>query len=538
MNRGGGAAGAAAQGIMGYLKGMQMTKDMETADEDRKAREEDRAYVRQQRADQQDEQRQMKAAAAPVEVVQGANGMTKPETADNRDVGAVGDVGVAQGGLTPGVRVAGKAYTDPAAATQAVADANTPEAIAGRQVAALRGLGKATEAAQLEAATTQNKTAKFTLSREEQKFADEKFDKALSSVTDANHLAEILSQGGTKYDTVASADGKKVQLVTTGADGQQVKFGPEIDNTPKGLQAAIVAHSKSMTPAQKVTFMQAADQHAEQKRQFEVTKKQQDDHFKVTSGIQQQQVGISRDHLKLAQDEAGVKKQERESNIINKLPPVTKLRVEGLQRSIQGVEKALNDADARGDGDPKGISNLRVRLTQHQEELDKILSEHAGAKPGEKAPGPMPRNDYMGYRPGANAATVAGSAAPAPAGSVAPVAARGGSIVSAAQAAQPARAPVPTAANASVDPVLVALGGASGMPAVDASRQAQLAPLRAAAGEFQQAGAQLAAAANSGDQAAIAQYTQALEAQRAKLGALLEGMPQENRDRIMQALGV
>jgi hypothetical protein len=73
-------------------------------------------------------------------VVAGANGMTLPETMDNRDVGLPENDSQPNGGLVPGVRVGSQAFSDPSAATAAAAAANTPQAVRTRQVAALQGV--------------------------------------------------------------------------------------------------------------------------------------------------------------------------------------------------------------------------------------------------------------------------------------------------------------------------------------------------------------------------------------------------------------
>lgn len=67
-------------------------------------------------------------AARPATVNVGANGMTKPDYADNSDVGQPGNPGADNGGLIPGSTVNGVGYTDPNAATQAAAAYNSPEA--------------------------------------------------------------------------------------------------------------------------------------------------------------------------------------------------------------------------------------------------------------------------------------------------------------------------------------------------------------------------------------------------------------------------
>jgi hypothetical protein len=123
----------------GYMQGKENLE--RKAREKKRDEREDEEYEakRKDRKRQEDERQALVTAARPVEVVAGANGMTLPETMDNRDVGLPENDSQPNGGLVPGVRVGGQAFADPKAAAAAAEAANTPQAVRNRQVAALQG---------------------------------------------------------------------------------------------------------------------------------------------------------------------------------------------------------------------------------------------------------------------------------------------------------------------------------------------------------------------------------------------------------------
>lgn len=92
---------------------------------------------------QQDDQLALRRAAAPVRMEEIA---TKPETMDNRDVGAAGEVA-----LSPEAwKVGDQRYTDRTQADAALTAANTPGARTQRVVQALDGMGRQGEAIALQ----------------------------------------------------------------------------------------------------------------------------------------------------------------------------------------------------------------------------------------------------------------------------------------------------------------------------------------------------------------------------------------------------
>lgn len=536
------AANIGAEMINGLVRGYMMRKgiDKDEADQAFQQQQRDQQRAEWDRANQ--ERTQLTAAAAPVSVEEGANGAIKPDTMDNSDVGQPGEAPVPQNG---GFAVQGKTFTDRASADAAAAAANAPDAIAARQAAAYRSIGKPVEAAQLESATTQAKAAKFTLDSAQQKKLNEDFDRKLSSVGDATQLAGVIDGSpmvqGKKVTAAPSADGKTVDLIVHNDDGTTVKLNNQsIENTPEGVKKAITTYSQSMSPAEKITAMQHFETFAETKRHNVVDEQHAADqlaettrHSRVAEQQGSAQLGISAGHLSVAQQQLQLAKDKQENDKKNDpdyvLPAATKLQVKGLDKAIELRESALLKAqgDPMFDPNSKGISDIRVQLARLQEQRDAAIKPYL---PAAAAPATGKPADPYGLRASLAAKGVAPAPAPAPA---APAQSRAAAGMGA--AAAPVAAPAP--AQPAADPLLHALG-ADGNSSV-AQVVAQKAPvIRQAADAVRTAQAQVAAAARTGDPRAVQQAMAQAQAAGTQLDAMLNDYMPQQAKAIRTAVGL
>lgn len=160
-----------AAGLNGYVGGRRMVEDKEQREQDRAMRKEEFDARREELNRQKQERISLANAARPTSVEEGAGGMIRPETMDNRDVGLPENDQLPNQGLTlGGYRAAGKTFTDRAAADTAAQEYNAPDATMGRVAAAqtasdpVKGIG-------LQNAITLQKRAAETFTAEQQKRA-------------------------------------------------------------------------------------------------------------------------------------------------------------------------------------------------------------------------------------------------------------------------------------------------------------------------------------------------------------------------------
>lgn len=136
-----------AAGVNGYLRGQGIVRDQKEAEEEQAYRTEVRAAQRAKMEDERALRQDLRTAARPVAVVEGANGAVLPPTMDNRDVGQPGEAPLA---ATGAYRVGAQQFADPVAAADAAQQQSTPAAIAGRQAQVYAARGMPAEAATLE----------------------------------------------------------------------------------------------------------------------------------------------------------------------------------------------------------------------------------------------------------------------------------------------------------------------------------------------------------------------------------------------------
>lgn len=208
------AAGAGA----GFMAGRRQ-------DELDSERQEDRAQ-RKQVLDAQiaeiTDARKLKASLAdasrPATVEEGAGGMIRPETMDNRDVGLPENAALPNGGLqTGGYRAAGQTFTDPAAAQAAATTYNRPEARSTRLADAYRGAGLPDKADDMEAKQAERTRAAAAYAK---KLQDEGvFDAAQAFRNgDAGGLAKVFNKSGQfklEGDPVLTRENREIPGVGT-----------------------------------------------------------------------------------------------------------------------------------------------------------------------------------------------------------------------------------------------------------------------------------------------------------------------------------
>jgi hypothetical protein len=489
----------------------------------------------------------LRTAAAPVAPVEGAGNMTLPDYADNRDVGQPGEPGLAAGGLAPGIRVGNQSYMNTADAQAAAAAQNSPDAVRARQIAAYTAAGKPMEAQQLDTAGVQGQAAKLQLEEGHQKMLDRKFDKRLAAIQTPQQLAEALSGsdlvGGGKLSIIPHPDGKKFQLGRVGDDGTITPMGSDLSTDPKELQKQVAQFSQSMDYSQKVTFLQHQDTLDESKRHNTATEGQATAQLTETTRHNKADEGNASSRLGLARKELDLKQQTLDESLKNdpmrNLPGAVKLRATTLEKQITNLETALNKAATEPGYDPNsaGSSELRQRKAKLEGQRNDILKPYLGDAGG--------KSDYMGYdtNPGVHPKTEAGMKS---------LKGPPGSIVLAPQAAQPTPSMAATqgtaqgavqgttapGAGSGADPLLTALGGASGNQSID-NVVAQSAPVyRQAAETLRAAQEEVKQAALAGNQAAVGQAMAKADAANKAMDAALKDMMPAQAQRVRQALGV
>lgn len=391
-----------SRGILAFLAGagkgaMDQYKYQEEKDrrdkQDKMAQESHDITVREANRKEED-RRTLADAARPVTMLEGSGGALRPDSADNRDVGQPGEPGVAAGGLGAAYRVAGQDYTDAGSAQAAVDKANGTDAVAARQAAAYRSIGKPLEAQQLDTAVTQGKAAKFTLSKAEEDHVNEQFDKKLATITTPSQLATVLSgsplAGGKEVTLSTTPDGKKFQLMVPGADGTLVKFGQEIGSDPKDIAKALTTYSQSMKMPERVTALQHLMTFEENQRQFAENKRlqerqidEQGRHNQAIEGNAAATLGVHQGTLQLARDKYDT---DLKNDPTRSLTAAEKLTVQGIDASVKAIDNAITTAQAQGQWDPKSPNaiDLMARLKNLQSKRDQVLEKYmpgAGAKP-------------------------------------------------------------------------------------------------------------------------------------------------------------
>jgi hypothetical protein len=511
----------------------------------------------QEVADKQDEKRQLKTAAMPVSVVEGAGGVTLPSYADNRDVGLPD--GPAAADMKAGYRVGDKSYTTTSDANAAVADYNAPDAIAARQAAVLSAAGKPMEAQQLKTAQVQGKAAQLTLDKGQHDFINQKLDERLGEVGTAQELAQHASTlTGKNVNVVVSEDGKKAQLAYTNEKGEQVKYGSEFDNTADGVSRAAVGYAKTMKPGEKIQALMHFKTYDETVRHNQETEDQgqqkideEGRHNVRTEGqgdkriaLEGQQVAISRGNLGVAQQGLGLRQQELglhertvklgedrfaadlKNDPERNLPEGTRIMTRQLGKTIDRLDNAIATSMANGNWDPKSESatDLLAQRRAAQIRLNEIAAPYTGGAAG-GTQGGSSYDKVMGKGAAQPPAPGAGSGVKPNAG------AASGPVPG---AAQPVVAPAPVAPPKTLETILNPTGSPSLQPVLERRAPA----IHAAATAVKKAMDDVAFAAKSQDPNKIQTATQRSQAAAAAFTNSMAGMDEKTQAQIREVLGV
>lgn len=235
----------------GYLKASERRRQEDIEDEDRKYLMSERTRALNLR----DELGRAGAEVKPVEVKQ-----DRPDSMDDRDVGAVGEAPLP----TAGYDVAGKRFATMAEATKAASEANTPQAVSARLSDVLLRSGDPVKAQQLRAASMQERLGNFQLSDAERTHATNLMsDKIDKDVVDwASYLKFVGNALGSEVKLVPSADGKTQEVNKVLSDGTLQPTGKIYGVGPEGFAMA-KEFLKSMPAEKAITLLHANAQLAE-----------------------------------------------------------------------------------------------------------------------------------------------------------------------------------------------------------------------------------------------------------------------------------
>ena len=206
----------------GYMKQKQTNIENERQAKLDAQREQEFQWRADEHKRQTDERQAIVQASKPIAMEMGAGGMVKPDYMDNADVGQPNE-----GALLPGgYKVQGKSYADQATAQAEVDKQNTPQAVATRVGAAMRGAGNVQGAMNMEHAGLQIESAKDQLAKSQEQSAH---DKAFRSVVTRFQkdgwagIPAIYADYKDGHTATVQEDGKGGAVVTRiGPDGQPV----------------------------------------------------------------------------------------------------------------------------------------------------------------------------------------------------------------------------------------------------------------------------------------------------------------------------
>lgn len=376
----------------GYMKQKQTNIENERQAKLDAQREQEFQWRADEHKRQTDERQAIVQASKPIAMEMGAGGMVKPDYMDNADVGQPNE-----GALLPGgYKVQGKSYADQATAQAEVDKQNTPQAVATRVGAAMRGAGNVQGAMNMEHAGLQIESAKDQLSKSQEQSAH---DKAFRSVVTRFQkdgwagIPAIYADYKDGHTATVQEDGKGGAVVTRiGPDGQPVgskAFASPMDfitgqlaNLDPKLYVSSVQHAED----KKQTQANSDRTFTEGVRQFDENKRIQEEQFKVNKDLQKWQIGISSAQLGLAKDEAQRKKVIFEQE--TKVPSVVKTAYGSLESTAKIIDQAITKAQADGSFTPenqatKDLLAKRAVISLQMSDLLSPYMDKAKGKSGE-----------------------------------------------------------------------------------------------------------------------------------------------------------
>lgn len=285
----GGWGHALAAAVGGWQKGAQQIEDKKERDEDRRWREEQRDFQRQDRAEKDAEKQALKDAGRPIALEAGAGGMLKPPEMDNRDVGltenaALPDQGLQQGGY----RVGAQTFADRTAAEAAVTQQNTPEATNQRVAQAYRGLGQHDKAMAMESGARNAELQTMQL-------ADQRWKRDLGKAMRGGHegLAQLATtsdagpMAGLKVKAAISPDGKTVTYAALDKDGNAnpIPGLPTFTNDQNGMTQAAWMLDQTIDPSARMAHYTAEKNRDEDRGDKKETREEARRHNMAMEGL-------------------------------------------------------------------------------------------------------------------------------------------------------------------------------------------------------------------------------------------------------------
>ena len=332
------------------------------------------------------------------------------------------------------------AYPDKVSMQKAQTEHDAPDARNDRIAAAYAATGRPMEATQMQTAVRQGKAADVQWKAAQAQEARDVFNatamdtfRRLGTFPGAVKLmtdTDALGLAGVKFEAEPSANGKTMRFYRTEPDGKR-SFVDSVDNDRKG-ELDLIRSMLKVSPEKMVEWHVDAQKRAIDAERWEKNFKQLQDQFNTTKGLQQQQIGISGGHLKLAQSD-DLRKQTLFDNEA-KVPEVVKKSYASLDTAAKAMDAAIYKAQADGLFRPEdpGAQRLMADRAAVSLKMANLLRPYMP----DSTPGAVP--DPLGF----NKAGVAVPAVPVSAAKpVAPVAAPAASMQSTLSAQPPAKAP-------------------------------------------------------------------------------------------------
>lgn len=395
----------------GYMQQSTVQRNQAREDErDRQQREEAEAR-REERERVKSERNRLADAYAPVGM---QDVMTKPDTADNRDVGTPGTELTNTGAKRVGQQTFGPDQTKEAEA--AVAAANTPEAQTARASKAMLSMGNVAGAQQLRTGARQEKLAGLQLDEAQQKHLNTMFDASLQPLASHDAIADMVSNstlgGAMKIKAVPSADGKTVEYAVINPDGSMKPSGYSFPNDARGLLEAKSAMSRMVPVGQKLEYLHKQDQLRQQAARDAAQQAHQGAvltetgrHNRVMEGVYGRQADAAVTRAERPAAGASVERMDEPDKVA--VQNIEKERGR-IDKRVGQIEDAILKAQADGmwDEASPNATALRQQLRQLQEGLGAlrirettIMRKYQGAAPA----------DPYGMRGPAAGAPVAGA---------------------------------------------------------------------------------------------------------------------------------
>lgn len=576
----------------GYMTQNDKNKKQSQDDEDRALRNK-ASQLQIDAAEQQiSDKRALRQAAAPIAMTEGAGGMVKPDTMDNRDVGLPENAELPNEGLNKGAySVAGKTFADPISANAELATQNAPEARSKRVMTALSGIDPL-KALDAEHTQTQRgrETIKFTQEQETyaKKLKDEGAIDALKAlrVGDGAGMVAAFNKSGQykiEGEPQIKAEQRDIagQVIPTFTATFQVQ---DKDGNVKPM--TINSHDMSMSLMPYEKWYDA---------QLKTSKEGRENNESASKiGLQ----GAQADYYRSA---AGAKDSAATKPVVDRMSEIDKTTLASINKQREAINTAMIKAQAEGSWDPaapgsKLLATKLAALSLQESQLAEKYRETSDGTPDplgmRKPTGPtnsserqmktaatggmgadagalareiaatkqqmagatdpasrqllqdhimeLERQGQVYQAPRAPANMASGGAAPAKEEKPAAAPAPKPSVASTAGAAAPAeKAALAPAADPVADrekAIAVALG-AGGTSAVDKIVAAKVPQIREAADKIKAAQDELKAGAKKGDPAELKKLAQAVADARAGAEALLKDMNKPQADKVRAAAG-